>query len=403
MKILYITQYFPPEIGAGAARAFNISNCLSGLEHKVRIISEIPNYPDGKIAKKYRNRILYNEKFKGINVLRTYACASNRDTFLKKMLFYLSFMISSCVGALCCKKPDLIIATSPPLLVALTGYFISRVKKTKLLLDIRDIWPDSAVAVGALRHRTILYFISKKLERFLYNRANLITSSVYGLCERIRKSTKTPVFHLPNTVLLTDFKPGYHGDRIKQKYGLNGKFIVLYSGNHGLAQGLEFILQSALLLKRFEDILFLFVGEGVKKVYLEEQKRGLGLNNVIFLGKKTHKEMPDIINISNVCLVPLKKNELFLNALPSKILEYMALQKPIILSVKGEAEKFLKDADAGISIEPEDSEKLSEAILKLYRNPELCRLFGKNGYRYIKNFYSHQNQFTSCKELLKSL
>ena len=329
--------------------------------------------------------------------------ASSKNTFSKKILFYFSFMISSAIGALLCQKHDLIIATSPTLPVAIAGYFVSKIRNTRIILDIRDIWPDSAVVVGVLADKTILYCDLKKFERFLYTKANIITVPVQGLSERIGKRTKTPIFHLPNTVNLDNFKTTRFSNVLRRKYGVGGKFIVLYSGNHGLAQGLEFILQSAVALKRFEDILFLFVGEGVRKISLEEQKRKLKLDNVLFLGKKDRKEMPDIINISSICLVPLKKSNLFLNALPSKMFEYMALKKPIILSVRGEAKKLLEDAKAGISIEPENSKDLSEAVLKLYKNHKLVRLFGENGYKYINRFYSHQRQLESCEKLLRGL
>jgi len=403
MNVLYVTQYFAPEIGAGAVRAMNIAKCLLKLGHEVQVISEIPNYPDGDVPEKYRHKLLWKERLEGIDVVRSYVHASDRNSFFKKLSFYLSFMVSSSICGLKCLRADLIIATSPPPTVGVSGYLISKMRKTRLLLDIRDIWPDSIAEVGSLSKTSLFYYALKKIERFLYSKADIISVAVQGLEKRVKERTSTTVCHLPNTVNMDSFKTKHSAETTKKNLGVAEKFVVLYAGNHGLAQGLEFVMQSAFELKRFKDILFLFVGEGVKKAELMTQTDRLGLTNIIFLGKRSHKEMPDVISVSDVCLVPLKKSDLFLNALPSKMFEYMALKKPVIVSIKGEAEELLKDANAGISIKPENSGELYDAILKLYNDRTLCRFFGENGYRYIKKFYSQQNQLVSCRKLLKRI
>ena len=312
-------------------------------------------------------------------------------------------MISSFFGALRFSEFNLIIATSPPLPAAISGYFISRLKGAKLFLDIRDIWPDSIVVVGAMKERTMIYSILTKLERFLYRKARVITSPINGFKKKISQRTKTPFFHVPNIVNLVDFR--YEPSEVvcQEIQHLSDKFIVLYAGNHGLAQGLEFILEAAREIEGFEDIIFLFVGEGIKKPWLEAQARNLNLNNVLFSGKRSHEEMPDIISLSDVCLVPLKKSDLFLNALPSKMFEFMALKKPVIVSIKGEAKELIEVANAGITIEPESSSELSKAILKLYKNRKLANKFGEKGYRYVEQFYSYTNQLEACSKVLKLL
>ena len=217
MKIIYITQYFPPEVGAGAVRAFNITKNLIELGNNVFVISEIPNYPDGKIPPKYRHKFFYKERYEGIDVLRTYVVASKRKTFLQRFLFYLSFMFSSIYAGLRLIKFDLVFATSPPLFVGLSGYFISKIRNAKFLLDIRDLWPETAVAFRQLSNKCLIYLLVK-LERFLYREADRVTTPIPGYCDKIGKSTSKKVIHLPRSINLTFFKTSSSQNELKRRY-----------------------------------------------------------------------------------------------------------------------------------------------------------------------------------------
>lgn len=404
MKILFITQYFHPEVGAASTRITDLAKELLALGHRVTVITEFPNYPTGTLAKEYRWRFYKWEKLGRLRILRTFVIVSKRSNFFQRMSLYLSFMCSSILGGLLVPRFDVVIATSPPLFVGLCGYIVGRLRGAKFVFDVRDLWPESAVVLGELKNRWARR-LAERLERVLYRKADRITVVVPGFRSKIeaRSGQMNKVEEITNGVDAEVFVPDVRADPHRKKWDLEDKFVVLFSGNHGLAQGLSSVMEAAELLMDYRDIVFLFVGEGVEKDALLRRKIERSLDRTIFLEAQPHSRMPSIISLSDVCLVPLKKNDLFRNALPSKMFEYMACGRPIVLSIQGEAEILIREANAGIAVEPENAEVIAEAVLKLYRDESLRRTLGRNGRIYVAQKFSRKQIARKLEGLLTGL
>ena len=380
MHVFIITQYFPPEIGASASRWGDYSEILIKQNHKVTILCESPHYPNSSYLTGYKNSWCTIEEIsESLTILRSKAYASNRNTFYKKLIHYFVFMISSIINSNKVKNYDLLIISSPPLFTGVVGLFIKKFYKNDFWLDIRDIWPKSVLELGQIK-KGILYKLGKKLESKIYRSAEGFIFPVPGFKSYLKnfsnKISKKPMIELMN---------GVSEDFIKKSQKINisndQKFTVLYSGNMGLAQDLSTIVKAADLLSEY-DIYFRFIGEGVCKSEIELLARPLN-NKIYFHNSLNRTELIKFIKKSSLCLVPLKNKKLFNSALPSKMFEYMACAKPIIVGVRGEAKKIVHDSKAGIAIEPENPVMLSKAILNYYKNKEKCKIDGENGMTYV--------------------
>ncbi len=380
MRVLIITQYFPPEIGASASRWGDYTEILIRQNHKVTILCETPHYPNEIYFSGYKNLWRQIEKKSdSLTIIRSKAYASDRKTFIKKITHYLVFMLSAIINIRKVKNFDLIIISSPPLFTGIIGLYIKFFYKKNYWLDIRDLWPDSAIELGQI-NKGILYKLGKKLEKKLYESAEGFIFPVPGFKMYLKnfsdKISKKPMHSLLN---------GVSEDFIKKsqsiKISSEQKFTVLYSGNMGLAQDLSTIVKAAALLREY-DIYFRFIGEGVCKSEIELLAEPLN-DKIYFHNSLNRKDLIKFIKKSSLCLVPLKNKKLFNSALPSKMFEYMACAKPIIVGVRGEAKKIVNSSKAGIAIEPENPVKLSKAILTYYNNKEKCKIDGENGMRYV--------------------
>ncbi len=390
LKILYISQYFPPEVGATQSRAFDMAYYLSERGHRVTVIGEFPNHPSGILPQAYRGKFLEFKKLENFRVCRTWVYASPKKNFLKRMLFYLSFMFSSFVAGLFIRESfDVVYATSPPLFVGLSGYVLSRLKNAKFVFEVRDLWPDSAIALGELNNdRFILW--ARRLEEFFYRKAQKITVVTSGIMETLRRRKVPPqkLCLVKNGTNTRYFKNVGAGEKVK--LGLRDKFVVGYFGILGLAQGMEFLCDVIAKVKSYKDIHFVFVGEGPKKEMIEALKSQKKLGNLSLLGEIPREKIARYISVCDVSLVPLQKNELFLGALPSKMFDNMACERPLILSVAGEAQKVLQESGAGIFVEPENADQMIAAILKLKSNPLLREKMGENGRAFVEKNYSRE-------------
>lgn len=373
MKILIISQYFPPEIGAAATRWSEYAHILTSEGHQVMVISELPNYPSGTITQGYPKWTFHEEETqnKNLRVVRVPVWANKRKTTIQRLGFYTSFMLSATLRALLSPKFDMIIVSSPPLFVGLIATFIRPFKRAKYVLDLRDIWPESAQVLGEIKSRQMLGF-GKMLERWVYRSVDAFLLAVPGFKNYLEKNfpnySSKPKLDLMNGVSQSFMKK--IGDTANNK--TPSKFTVLFSGNIGLAQGLETVLDAADRL-RSEEIEFKLIGDGAKLDELVAYADSLNLENVTFLNSIPRDQLISEICSAQVCLVPLIKSPLFLNAIPSKMLEYMAAGKPVIVGIKGEVEAILASSQGGVSIEPEEPEALAAAVL-LYKNSEERRV-----------------------------
>ena len=392
MHILYITQYFPPEIGAASSRAYDFIHELQNKGIQVTVIAETPHYPGYKSMEGYRNRWFLKETYQNIRIIRSYAFISRRKNFIQRTLLYFSYLFSSIIASCFVSHIDLVIASSPPITVGLAGMIISHLKGCKFILDIRDIWPESAIALGEIKNRAIIQLL-QSVESLLYHKADRITVAVPGFRNHICSLDipESKIKSLPNGADTRIFYSRQDTGSIKATYNWNRRFIVLFSGNHGLAQGLESIMQTAALLRNKKDIQFVFIGDGVEKDKLQKMKDKLDLFQVQFIEKQPREEMPRFISCADICIVPLVKHTLFLNALPSKMFEYMACEKPLILAIDGEARVLIEKWGSGIYVEPENIVQLKKAILKLYKSKDLLPRMGKKGKALVLKKFCRQD------------
>lgn len=406
MKILYITQYFNPEIGATSNRAYANAKYLSKKGHKVVVLTEMPNHPRGIMFPGYRRKLFVKEKLNGFDVVRVWVYATPNKNFMTRLLFYLSFtFLGTIYGILNWKNFDAIYATSPPLFVGLIGIFLKKLfPKTKFLFEVRDLWPDFAVALNELHNKKFIK-LSQHLERKCYTLADKIVAvTKYFKDEIVKKgiiSTKIDV--VPNGTDIDRWR------KIQSKkpgdiLGCKDRFIVVYAGNLGIAQGLEAIIYAANEFKNQNDILFLFVGDGPIKKQLVQLTNSLKLNNVTFLPSVPSKKICEYLSIANCGVVPLKKSEVFSGTIPSKLFDYMACELPILLGVDGEAREILEESRAGLFYEPENYYALSKQILWLKNHSQERVTIGRNGRKFVEKYYNREKQAEKLEiELLKLL
>jgi len=385
MHILLLSQYFPPEPGAPSARCYEHGRCWVRAGHDVTVLTTVPNHPTGVIPPEYRGTVFRREEVDGLRIWRTWIYAAANEGFARRMLSYLSFMLSAVLAASFRRThADLVMATSPQFFVAVAGYLVSRIKRLPFVLEIRDLWPEAIVAVGAMRRDALAIRLLEKLELFLYRRADLVVTVTESAREDMiaRGIPAEKITTIRNGADLSFFSPEPTDRALRQHHGLPEGFLASYIGTHGMAHGLEKVLETAEQLRDRSRIHFLFVGEGAEKRALQELAASKQLANVTFLPAQPKQSMPRFLAASDACLVPLRQRKLFEGTIPSKIFETMASGRPILLGVEGEAARIVREADAGLVVPPEDPKALAEAIRALADDPALCRRLGENGVRY---------------------
>ncbi len=404
MRVLFLSHYFPPEVNAPASRTYE--HCKQWVRdgHEVTVVTCAPNHPRGKVYEGYRNRLVQREDKEGIRVVRVWTYVTANEGFFKRTLNYISFMVSSILIAPWLPQADVVVTTSPQFFNGLAGYFVSRLKRIPWVLEIRDLWPESILVVGAIRNKTIIRLL-EWIELFAYRKADRIVP-VTDAFKRYMVKKGIPaekIEVIKNGADLSFFKEITGPNPVAVELGLQGKFVASYFGTHGMAHCLETMLHSARELKQREDIVILLVGDGAERQSLLAMRDKMALPNVIMLDQQPKEKMPYLWAISDVSLVLLKKSELFTTVIPSKIFESMAMEKPIILGVEGESAGIIKDAEAGFCIEPQNSQQLAERVLELYENRELAARLGANGRRHVGKHYDRTVLARRYESLLSSL
>lgn len=405
MRILFLTQYCPPEVGAPQNRIFEFAKKLKEFGHEVSILTALPNYPRGEIFDEYKDRGVVIEEIEGIKIVRTSIYATKSKQFTKRLRNYLSFTFSSVIsGAKHIAKQDVIITESPPLFLGFSGFVLAKLKGAKFIFNISDLWPESAIKLGVL-HNKLFIKMSVWLEEFYYRKAAAVTCQTQGIVDDIvnRGFDKNKIHLLTNGVDTELFKKENRDENFRCEIGIENKFALCYAGIHGIAQGLEVIINAAEIVKNEENIQFIFVGDGPEKQDLIKMAQEKELTNVTFLPLQPKTNMPKIVASMDAAIIPLKKLELFKGALPSKMFETLASEIPIILPVQGEAEKLINNAKAGIVVEPENSKEIAQAVLKLYNDIELRNELGQNGRAYVMENYARENITRKLEKILMKL
>ena len=405
MKILFLSHYFPPEVNAPATRTFE--HCKRWVEqgHEVTVISCVPHHPMGKAYPGYNNRWWFEERTDGIRAIKIKTYITANEGFLKRTLNYVIYMVMAILIAPFLPKTDVVISTSPQFFNGLAGYFVSRIKRVPWLLEIRDLWPESILAVGAIKNQFLITLL-EGLERFLYRKADHIVPVTQAFKLHIEKNgaQASNITVIRNGVNLDLFEKTERNNQLAQDWGLENKFVAAYVGTHGLAHGLDTILDAAEILREHEDIVFLMVGDGAVRAKLLEAVSARKLTNVLMKSQQPKNTMPAIWSITDASLVLLKKLDLFKTVIPSKIFESMAMSVPIILGVEGEVKSIIDEAGSGVCIEPESAEQLAAAVLSLKNNQDLYGNISAKGPQYVADHFDRKvlaDQYLTVLEKLK--
>lgn len=371
MKILFLTDNFPPEVNAPASRTYE--HCKIWVENgaEVTVITCAPNFPQGKVYSGYKNSWIQSENVDGIKVIRVWSYITANKGFLKRTLDFFSFAVSAFWAGMTIKT-DVIIATSPQFFTALAGNWLSFVKRKPWVMEVRDLWPESIIAVGAMKNNSVIYRMLEALELRMYRSAEKIVTVTdafkKNITDRGIHAGKIEVVKNGVDPKLFSYQP--KNEILQEKLGLKGKFIVGYIGTHGMAHNLDFILNGASKITNHK-IHFLFVGDGAEKKNLLLQKEKLGLQNCTFLDPVPKNEIKQYISITDLALVPLKKSDTFKTVIPSKIFENAAMAKPIFLGVEGESKAIVEQYNAGLCFEPENESDFLYKLNLLFSQPDL--------------------------------
>lgn len=355
MRLLFLTDNFPPEVNAPANRTYE--HCKEWVKQgvEVTVITCFPNFPKGKVYPGYTNKLYQKEIIDGIKVIRVWTYITANEGFIKRILDYISFAIAAFFAGLF-TKTDLIVATSPQFFTAISGWFLHIFKGKKWVMEVRDLWPESIVAVGAMKKNAFIRFF-EKVEKRLYKSADRIVVVTDAFKAKIieRGINGDKIYVHKNGANLEMYIPDAKPQNLVEKHQLQDKFVLAYIGTHGLAHGLDFILNAAQKLQNTHpQIFFLFMGDGANKQNLIELSKNLQLNNVLFLDSVDKKQVVNYLNLMDVALVNLKKSDTFLTVIPSKIFEAAAVKKPILLGLLGETKQIIDKYNAGLCFEPEN-------------------------------------------------
>ena len=412
MKILYVSQYFPPEMGAPAARATELAHHWSQSGHEVSVLTGFPNHPTGVVPPEWRSRLhrlTYHEKVGRIDVFRTWLWPLPNRKSHERVRNYTSFCLSAALRGLTLPRPDVIIATSPQLLVGLAGWWITFARHIPFIFEVRDLWPESLAAVGVGSQDSLLHHTLAAIARFLYERADHIVVVTPAFKDRLIEDWRVPaekISNVENGVETDVFAPAPANVTLELRKRLNAqsKFLVSYIGTMGNAHGLETLLDSASQLQHQNPtVLFLLLGEGAEKDRIRSLAQSRGLTNVQFLDQQPREKIPAFISASDVCLVLLKKTDVFKTVIPTKMLEFMSCARPVILGVDGQARQIVEEASAGIAIQPENPDGLVAAIEHLSANPELGRAMGQKGREYIVKTFSRASTAQKYLKVLNTI
>jgi colanic acid biosynthesis glycosyl transferase WcaI len=391
MHILVFSHYYPPEVNAPASRIAENAKAWVRAGHRVTVVTCVPNHPDGQAYPGYRNRLLQREEIDGVAVVRVWTWLAANEGFLPRIANYVSYAASVVLQRFRLPSADVVLSTSPQFFCGLAGYAF-RSRRRPWILEIRDLWPESIVAVGAMRRGFAIRML-ERIEAFAYRRADLVVPVTDSFVRHIgARRPDGPIQVVKNGVDLARFR---HADpelvaTFRQSHGLAGKFVAAYVGTHGMAHGLDVVLDAAERLRGRPDIVFLMVGGGAEKERLRGEAAARGLANIVMLDQQPKEQMPVIWSASDAALVLLRRLDTFKSVIPSKMFEAMALEVPIVLGVEGEAKALMESGGAGIAITPESGEELAAAVTRLADDRPFGRRIGASARAFVEREFDRE-------------
>lgn len=388
MHILFLTDNFPPEVNAPASRTFEHCREWKDAGHKVTVITCAPNFPKGEVFEGYRNRLWQSAEIEGVRVIRVWSYISANEGFVKRILDYQSFMLSATLASAFVRGVDLVVGTSPQFFTACAAYVVSKAKRVPWVFELRDLWPESIRAVGAMQDSKALDFL-EKVELFLYHKADAVVAVTNAFRDDlIGRGIESGKIHvITNGVDIKRFNPREKDAELVRKLGLSGKFVAGYIGTHGMAHALETLLDAAEKLRsrpNGDRYRILLLGDGACKGELMAQARSMGLDNVLFVDSVSKDEVVRYWSLLDVSIIHLRKTDLFTTVIPSKLFECMGMGIPVLHGVEGESAAIVEQEGVGILFEPENADALCDGLVKLAEDPALfnqCRRRGCAGAR----------------------
>jgi putative colanic acid biosynthesis glycosyltransferase WcaI len=403
VRVLVISQQFSPEMGALPNRLYPLTRHLAEHGHEVFVATGMPNYPKGDVFPDYRGRHFMRERRDGATVLRTryYTTARNVST-RAQLLSYLSFLPAVLHSGWRAGRVDAVFVTSPPIFPAVPAILLAKLRGAKLVVDLRDLWPDEVVAVGAAREGSAPIRVLRAIERWMYRSADVVTCTTRAFADTVaeRGVGEEKRRLLPNGADVELFRPLPRENEIAAEYPFGDRLVVMYSGLLGIKHGLETVIEAAALLRDREDVVFFLRGEGPRREALKAQVRELGLTNVLFGGERPIEEVPYLLARADVCVTNLLPDRYLDKIVSVKVFEYLACAKPVVGGLRGEGAKVLEESGGGIAVEPGDPQAMADAVRELLDAPERRAEMGEAGRRYVVEHRSRAVIAARLEELL---
>ncbi len=382
MHILVIADNFVPEIAATSFRTMEHARRWIERGHDVTVVTCVPNWPHGRPFEGYENKLYQEETIDGVRVIRLWSYMSSNKGFFKRTLDYVSFMVSVVLQCWRFPKADIIHATSPQFFAAVAGYCVSLLRWRPWIFELRDLWPDSIKAVGA--SDGLLITLLEKLELFLYRRSNRVIALTEAFRQNLidRNIDADKIDVVTNGVDMNAIRPDVDGSEARRKLGAaEGQVLAAYIGTTGMAHGLETVLDAAEKCRDDQTIHFAIMGEGARRESLEQRAAELNLPNITFSDRVPHDQVPQYLAAVDIPIIHLRPDPVFRTVIPSKLFEFMAMRKPVLMAVEGEVAGIVDSTDCGVCTAPGNAEQMVSAIRSLARDPQRRDEMGNNGYR----------------------
>ncbi|MEM1502842.1 glycosyltransferase family 4 protein [Domibacillus sp. 8LH] len=407
MKILVLHQYFLGKDDPGGSRFNQFVKYWEERGHEITVVAGNVHYITGKKDEKYKGKWISKEQYSEKTTLyRTYVSEAYNKSFLGRLWGYFSFTLSSLSAILFhVKKHDVMIVTSPPLFVGITGILAKWLKRMPMVFEVRDLWPESAIDTGVLTNPFLIKmaYLVEKLSYKFADRINVLTPAFKQTLVDKKGINSDKILFIPNGADLDIFQPGLKENWVRDEYNLHGKFVITYMGAHGVANHLDSIIDTARECREHQDIVFMLIGDGMQKKHLIERVKREGLTNVLFVDSQPKQKIPDFCNASDICTAVLKKVETFKTVYPNKVFDYMSCAKPILLGIDGVARELVEESGSGYYVDPENPLDFKEKIMNLYENEKLQKQLGENGLAFVQNNFSRESLATKYIEEIKGL
>lgn len=405
MRVLFIAQYYPPETGGPQNRMASLARGFQARGHDVHVITEKPNYPTGIVWPEYRGGLFKYETVDGINVTQCAIWEDKKKSFITRIRFYLSFVATSILAGIKTKgKFDVVVTSSPPLFVGISGYVVSRIKRAKYVFDVRDLWPDVAIAMGELSNGRAAR-IAKGLEKFIYKKADGVTAVTDSFCEDIAETAGSdkPIVRVTNGTVPEIFNVEDDVTTLRNEFGMDKETRYIgFAGNMGLAQGLEHVVEAARQLAN-DNVTFLFVGAGARKDVIEKMASDAGVTNIDFRSRVDLATAARYMAACDALLVSLGDNPIYNKFIPSKLFDSMAAARPVLLNVDGESRSILEAAAGGLFYPPQDGAALASAVRELFSGNHDLVGMGRRSREYVSQNFSRHSQAILMAEFVENL